>query len=147
MKIAIKVLTDWDRINVIYFFEKHFPECNKAWHSDSIEIGFTFWVSYENLLFWDDDYSFKTPSDYTILQGVPKDFELPKVDNPILGDNSSLSKQAYINGELTKSREQELEKCFSELFLFVDDKNGTLEVVNGFRVSDILTKAKQLLNK
>lgn len=80
MKIAIKVLTEWDRENVIPFFEKHYPNCNSAWRSDSVEIGYTFWVRKEDgKLFVDDKGYYAIPSDYTILQGVPKDMELPKV--------------------------------------------------------------------
>ena len=124
MKLAIKVLTEWDRKNVIPFFEKHYPNCNKL-GIKLTDTDTTYAIVYNN---WLGAFNHKDKflSDYTILEGVPTDMGMPSD---------------------IKTREQELEECLRELMLFVDEKNSTFEVINGFRVSDILTKAKQLLDK
>jgi hypothetical protein len=87
MKIAIKVLTEWDRLNVIAFFEKHYPNCNYeiGWTNRYVEIGNVWVVSKDNELECYTSTDNFTSSDYTILEGVPKDLELPKVEENRVG--------------------------------------------------------------
>lgn len=123
MKLAIKVLTEWDRENVILFFEKHFPYSNYAWETKLVTIGDVFFIGENGGLYNYDEIYFPIPSDYTILQGVPKDMELPKV-------------------EPTKTREQELEECLRYFYTF-----GSLDSLSISEDSKMRDKAKQLLNK
>lgn len=150
MKLAIKVLTEWDRLNVIPFFEKHYPECNNAWKTNEVTIGDIFWVSENPTLYLDDDDFYKTPSYYTILQGVPEDMELPKVEKEyshLTNKDEQLSflRSAYnsLNHDyqLTKTREQELEemfRCFVRTYHISDKWKEFLNNNSEF---------KQLLNK
>ena len=95
MKIAIKVLTEWDRENVIAFFEKHFPECNYSnWGVRNVDIAELWMLEYNRRKqIWFLTFAFTEDlSDYTILNGIPTNMELPKV-------------------ETTPTREQELEDC------------------------------------
>lgn len=71
-KTAIEIMTEEDRLEVIPFFEHHFPNCNNGfWREDEIHIG-QIWIVNEHLLLnWRER---KLLSDYTILKGVPKDW-------------------------------------------------------------------------
>lgn len=136
MKIAIKVITEWDIENVIPFFEKHYPNYNDCnpYKSGDVEEGEIWYIEEysRSLTYYNKRYD--NLSDYIILQGVPKDFELPPL-------------------EPTKTREQELEECLSRLIEY-DKKYPTGRI---YRYSDadkmcaeldkVIHQAKQLLNK
>ena len=128
MKIAIKVLTEWDRENVISFFEKHFPYSNYAWKTKAVIIGDVFFIGENGGLYIDDEVCYPVPSDYTILQGVPKDMELPTLE-PI------------------KTREQELEECLSDYITLSSLYGSTSESNYTIQLDNLTDKAKQLLNK
>lgn len=134
-KIAIRVTTEFDRENVIAWFEKHYPECNKAWKFGIINCvigdvwlldnyghlsGFTQGeVAHGNRIF----------TDYTIIEGVPTDLSMPSD---------------------FKTREQELEECLRKIIkctgLTMSNTN-ILKQERGLEFSDAITKAKQLLSK
>lgn len=139
MKIAIRVLTEWDRENVIPFFEKHFPNCNGLRFSCvHIDIGDVLCISdkgilnaYTNDEYWLNYHKEGELSDYTIIEGVPKDLELPKVEE-------------------TKTREQELEECLKEICYQLTGEQECeeeLEKSLGIRLSSLVLQAKHLLNQ
>lgn len=139
MKLAIKVLTEWDRLNVIPFFEKNFPECNKSGYmTKEVEIG-EFWML-EYVKKWDSyvlTFNFDEDlSDYTILQGVPQNMELPKVEENRVG-----------HWQVIKSREQELEECLLDYITLSSLYGSTTESNYTIQLDTLTDKAKQLLNK
>lgn len=96
-KIAIKVNTEFDRENVISWFEKHYPNCNigRHWAISDVLIGDIWFITNVGYLFGYEESEphnqnkIKDSSKYTILEGVPTDLSMP-------------------NTETIKTREQEL---------------------------------------
>ena len=99
-KTAIEIMTEEDRLEVIPFFEHHFPNCNNGfWREDEIHIG-QIWILNEHLLLnWRER---KLLSDYTILKGVPKDW----------GEESEIPTFEDWFENLTRTESDELEKKY-----------------------------------
>lgn len=162
-RIAIEVLTEWDKQNVFAFFEKHFPNCNDArWDISEVLIGDIWFLNNFGYLFGYEateiDRQNRIIANYTILEGVPKDMELPKVEPNIL--NPSIL-EAELGGILNKmvsektttTREQELEELVNKIAKWgkkypkgLTWKNHIATKIEN-EIYGIAEQAKQLLNQ
>lgn len=177
MKLAIRVKNEFDRVNVIPFFEKHFPNCNSwGFVSNFIQIG--------HIVFIDNvgDINGYPPiteryiveyklTGYTIIDGVPENLELPKsalvelqneYQNKYQGIFNLLSKEHNLTLLVTEmdeiirevnkisSREQELEECLRKCHTGYTMLRSILNQykIGGVDVADeTLKEIEQLLKK
>ena len=149
-KIAIRVNTEFDRLNVIAWFEKHYPKCNKQWNFTvrNCEIGDMWLIDKDcELQGFEKEEDLKclsiNLSDYTILEGVPTDLSIPTELDKWVKSIEPMSK-------ILKTREQEVEECLRNIVGCTRQAGNGRNRLNDNKLYIFhleITKAKQLLSK